>query len=114
MATLAEYIVQGKPILLTAASQNAAEIMAKEEAWKKGVEPRVLDIEILDESIVRSFWASFNPGDFIIVTGARRSEPIVQEALGQLMWDPDKTVVVSDSDIPGSLPADKFSHWAKF
>jgi len=113
MTTLSDQIIFGKPILLTAVSQNAAEMMAKEEAWKKGKEPRILDIEILDDSILNSFWSSYNPGDFIIVTGACMADSVVQEAIGQIMWDPDKMVVIADTSIPDNLPAEKFAHWVK-
>lgn len=114
MPSLSELFVNGKPILLTAGSENGAEIMAKEEAWKKGKEPRILDVEMLDEPILRSFWTSFNPDDIVIVTGTRRSEEVVQTVLGELMHDASLTVVVTGISAPEHLQPEKFAHWAKF
>lgn len=114
MTTVKDLFVVGKPILLTARSSNAAEMMVKEEAILIGAEPREYDAEFADENSVKSDWASFSPGDFILVTNARRADQATQEALTTLIHDQDKTVVVADSTTPKFMPPDKFAHWCKF
>ena len=114
MATLADLFVPGKPILLTAGSANGAELMAKEETWKKGKEARIVDVEMLDEAFLRTIWSGLAPDDIVIITGARRADEVVQTTLGEIMHVDDKTVVVADSAAPEFLPPEKFAHWAKF
>lgn len=114
MTDLGDLFVVGKPVLLHAGSANGARMMAMEEAWRKDLEPRELDMELLDVALLDSSWASFNPGDFVIVTEARRADQATQERLATLMHDPDKTVVVADCEVPKFLRPEKFSHYAKF
>lgn len=114
MSTLNELAVAGKPVLLTAGSSTGAMMMAKETAWMMGLEPRELDVEMLDSSMVDSAWQSFNSGDFIIVTEARRADQETQEAVKKVMSDPEKIVFVADCNIPSHLPPTAFAHFADF
>lgn len=114
MAGLHELMVPGAPILVTSGSSNGAEMMVKEAFWRKGLEPRILDAEFLDPASVQSNWGSFNPGDCIIITEAKRADDITQQEIRAVMNDPDKIVVVADSEVPKSLPPEAFAHWAKF
>ena len=111
---LTDLISQGKPILLTAASGNGARMMALEAFWKIGKEPRVMDMEFMDPSDVTKEWASFRNGDAILVLESKNSSQETQESLGSLMNDPDKIVVVADSEPPSHLKPEMFAHWAKF
>ena len=112
--SLNDLIVPGAPILVTAGSESGARMMVMEVAWGRDVEPRELDLEFYDAASLDSAWASFNPGDFVLVTGAYRAEQSAQERMVELMNDSNKSVVVADREPPESMPPEKFAHWAKF
>lgn len=111
---LKDLLVPGKPILVTNKSNTASEMMVVESAIALGKEVRKLDLEFADTRTVESAFASYNPGDIVMVIESRRSSEEAQLALQRLMNHPELIVAVADSEVTQVLDPKVFAHWAKF
>jgi hypothetical protein len=71
--------------------------MVKDECYKKGIEPVVLDVDLMDAHIFSAEVASIPKSTILIIGEARRALPEVFEVVKEVMKDPDRTVVVADA-----------------
>jgi len=95
--SLGDLIAPGKPLLVTSGSSTGAVMMVKDECYKKGIEPVVLDVDLMDAHIFSAEVASIPKSTILIIGEARRALPEVFEVVKEVMKDPDRTVVVADA-----------------
>ena len=115
MTTVRELIRdgKGKPLLLTAASVNAATMIVREAVWKLGTEVQIIDLEFMDPPAVESAVNSLGSNIGMVIE-VKRAHNATQEKLSEVMTNPDRTIIVAESAVPKHMNPKQFAHWAKF
>ena len=115
MTTVKELIAdgKGKPLLLTAASVNAATMIVREAVWKMGTDVEIIDLEFMDPATVESSIDALGTSIGMIIE-AKRADKATQEKLAEVMKHPERTIVVAECSVPKHLDPKMFAHWAKF
>jgi hypothetical protein len=117
--SLGDLMKPGEPLLVTTGSSTGAVMMVKEECWKKGIEPILLEVDMMDVETFSAEVRSTSPDATVIISEVRRALPEVLEKVREVMQDKTRTVVVADakSQKPGIDPkvfTDLGGHSASF
>lgn len=117
--SLGDLMKPGEPLLVTTGSSTGAVMMVKEECWKKGIEPILLEVDMMDVETLSAEVQSTSPDATVIISEVRRALPEVIEKVREVMQDKTRTVVVADakSQKPGIDPkefTDLGGHSANF
>lgn len=117
--SLGDLIKPGEPLLVTAGSSTGAVMMVKEECWRKGIEPILLEVDMMDVERLSAEVQSVSPDATVIISEVRRALPDVLDKVREVMKDKSRTVIVADarSKKPGIEPkefTDLGGHSASF
>lgn len=117
--SLGDLMKPGEPLLVTTGSSTGAVMMVKEECWKKGIEPILLEVDMMDVETLSAEVRSTSPDATVIISEVRRALPEVLEKVREVLQDKTRTVVVADarSQKPGIDPkffTDNGGHSANF
>lgn len=112
-----ELVGPGAPLLVTGSGPKASQF-SKELAWKRGVDPEVVEADLFpdDDASVEAVFRATSLGSFVIVEGLESCDESVRKTVLGLSKDKDRTVVVAvrGKDAPPEFPPSEFAHWARF